>query len=75
MAEKFSVTELTVLKNGLMQGMLDANQGAELLQMFLVGRGYGVSREAAIDSVTRLEASGCPYELLQRELESLALVM
>lgn len=74
MVEKFNDTELAALKNGLMQSMLDAKQGAELIQMFLIGRGYGVNREAAIDSVTRLEASGCPFDVLQKELQSLALV-
>ncbi len=75
MVERFSTEELAALKSGLMQSMLDAHQGAELLQMFLVGRGYGVNREAAIDSVTRLEASGCSFDILQKELEGLALVM
>lgn len=75
MIEKFNSSELAALKNGLMQSMLDANQGADILQMFLVGRGYGVNRQAAIDSVTRLEARGCAVDVLQQELEGLALVM
>ncbi len=74
MVEKFSTTELAALKNGLMQAVLDAQQAAEILQMFLVGRGYGVNREAAVDSVTRLEGRGCSVEALQNELERLALV-
>jgi len=72
--EKFSSTELSVLRNELMQGGLDAWQAAELFQVFLAGRGYGVSPGAAIDAVARIEGSGCNLEVMQRELEGLALV-
>jgi len=72
--EKFSSTELSVLRNELMQGGLDAWQAAELFQVFLAGRGYGVSPSAAIDAVARIEGSGCNLEVMQRELEGLALV-
>ena len=74
MAEKFSVPELTALKNELVQG-LDARQAAELLQVFLTGRGYGVSPEAAFDASIRVEGAGCSIEAIQKELENLALVM
>ncbi len=73
--EKFSVPELTALRNELVQGGLDARQAAELLQVFLSGRGYGVSLEAAVDASIRVEGAGCSIESIQRELESLALVM
>jgi hypothetical protein len=73
--EKFSVPELTALKNELVQGGLDARQAAELLQVFLMGRGYGVSPEAAFESSIRVEGAGCSIEVIQKELESLALVM
>lgn len=53
----------------------DSREGAELLQLFLAGRGYGASPEAAQDAVGRVEISGCSMPVLQRELESLALVM
>ena len=37
--------ELAALRNDLMQGgMIDSRDAAELLQVFLMGRGYGVSR-------------------------------
>jgi len=75
MIEKFSVPELTALKNELAQSTLDSMQAAELLQMFLMGRGYGVSPEAARDAVCRMEGKGCSIDVIQRELESLALVM
>ena len=75
MIEKFSVTELSALRNELLQGALDSWQAAELFQVFLAGRGYGVSPSAAIDAAGRIEGSGCDIEVMQKELEGLALVM
>src|SRR6266576_1821049 len=74
--ERFSSTELTALRNDLLQGGLaDSHEAAELLQIFLMGRGYGVSPQAALDAVGRVEMSGCSLPVLQHELENLALVM
>lgn len=74
--ETFTVTELNALRNDLLQGgMVDSREAAELLQVFLMGRGYGVSPEAALDAASRVEISGCSLPVLQRELEGLALVM
>jgi hypothetical protein len=75
MVEKFSATELAVLRNELMQGALDSWQAAELFQIFLAGRGYGVSHGEAFDAAGRIEGSGCSIEVMQKELEKLALVM
>ena len=55
--------------------MVDSREAAELLQVFLAGRGYGVSQMDAIDAAGRVEMAGCSLPVLQRELESLALVM
>ena len=65
MIEKFSVPELTALKNELVQSTLDSMQGAELLQMFLIGRGYGVSHEAARDASPR--CAGCASRCCRRD--------
>jgi hypothetical protein len=74
--ERFTVTELTVLRNDLLQaGIVDSRDAAELLQVFLMGRGYGVSPQAAMDAAGRVEMSGCSMPVLQHELENLALVM
>ena len=74
--ETFTVTELNLLRNDLLQGgMVDSREAAELLQVFLMGRGFGVSPEAALDAAGRVEISGCSLPVLQRELEGLALVM
>jgi hypothetical protein len=76
MKERFSATELTALRNDLLQGgLIDFREAAELVQVFLMGRGYGVSPEAAMDAVGRVEMAGCALPVLQYELENLALVM
>lgn len=72
--EKFNVTELAALRSDLLQGGIDSREAAELLQVFLMGRGYGVSQEAARDAASRVEGSGCSMEVIQKELESIALV-
>jgi hypothetical protein len=73
--EKFSVGELAALRNELLQSGLDAWDAAQLLQGFLMGRGYGVNRDAAIEAAGRVEGAGCSLDVIQRELEDLALVM
>lgn len=76
MRERFTLTELTALRNDLLQsGIVDSREAAEVLQMFLMGRGYGVSPQAAMDAAGRVEMSGCSMPVLQSELENLALVM
>ena len=76
MRDKFTVTELAALRNDLVQGgMIDSREAAELLQVFLMGRGYGVSPQAAMDAAGRVEMAGCSLPVLERELNGLALVM
>lgn len=76
MRENFSVTELSALRNDLIQGgVIDSREAAELLQVFLMGRGFGVSPQAARDAASRVEMAGCSLPVLQKELENLALVM
>jgi hypothetical protein len=55
--------------------MIDSYEAAELLQVFLMGRGYGVSQTAALDAAGRVEMAGCALPVLQYELENLAMVM
>lgn len=74
MVEKFSEPELTALRTELLQGVSDFREAAELMQMFLVGRGYGVSPEEARHAALRAEVAGCSIEAIQRELETIALV-
>jgi len=74
-AERFSQPEMAALRSELLQSVLDVRQSAELLQVFLMGRGYGVSPQAAMDAVGRVEGAGCSIEVIQKELEGLALAM
>ena len=74
MGEKFNISEVANLRNELIQGGLDSQQSGELLQVFLMGHGYGVSRDAARDAVGRMGAR-CSLEAIRMELEHLALVM
>jgi hypothetical protein len=73
-AERFSTMELAALRNELVENGFDTRQAGEVLQMFLMGRGYGVSPEAAIDAAARVEGAGCSIAVIERELQSLALV-
>jgi hypothetical protein len=74
--ERFTTAELAALRSDLLQsGMLDSYEAAELLQVFLIGRGYGVSPKAALDAAGRVEMAGCALPVLQHELENLAMVM
>jgi hypothetical protein len=76
MKEQFSTVELSALRSDLLQGgLIDFREAAELLQVFLMGRGYGVSPQAALDAAGRVEMAGCSLPVLQHELENLALVM
>jgi hypothetical protein len=76
MRERFTTMELNALRSDLLQGgLIDSREAAELLQVFLMGRGYGVSPQAAVDAAGRVEMSGCSIPVLQFELENLAMVM
>jgi hypothetical protein len=74
--DRFTAVELAALRSDLLQGgMIDSYEAAELLQVFLMGRGYGVSPKAALDAAGRVEMAGCALPVLQHELENLAMVM
>ena len=75
MGEKFSMTEISALRSELLKGGLDAMQSAELLQIFLMGRGYGVALDAALDAASRMGGSGCSVDVIRTELNKLARVM
>jgi hypothetical protein len=73
--EKFAATDLSSLRDELMQSGLDSWQAAELISAFLSVRGYGVSHHAARGAASRIESVGCSLKCMQEELEKLALVM
>ena len=52
MNDTFSSAELTALRNDLIHDVLiDSHEAAELFQLFLMGRGFRASPEAARDAV------------------------
>jgi len=65
----------TALRNLLQGVQIDSREAAELLQVFLMARGYGASPAAVLDAMARVEMSGCSMAVLQRELDALALMM
>jgi hypothetical protein len=73
--DKFTATDLSALREELMQSGLDSWQAGELISSFLSVRGYGVSHHAARGAATRIESVGCSLKMMQEELEKLALVM
>jgi len=75
MGQKFNISDVANLRSELIQGGLDSLQSGELLQVFLTGHGYGVSRDAARDAASRLGSASCSLEVIRQELEHLALVM
>jgi hypothetical protein len=75
MKDIFSMAELMALRRDLLQDLIDSREAAELVQVFLMGRGYGASPEAALDVASRVEMSGCSMPVLRRELETLALMI
>lgn len=75
MRERFPVTEVAALRSELLEGGLDSRHAAEMIQMFLMGHGYGVSPDRALDAAARVGGSGCRLEVIQSELDKLALVM
>jgi hypothetical protein len=73
--DKFTETDLSLLRDELMQSGLDHWQAAELISSFLTVRGYGVSHHAARGAASRIESVGCSLKSMQEELEKLAWVM
>ncbi len=73
--EKFPEADLTGLREELLHSGLDSWQAADLIRIYLSGRGYGVSNHAARHTATRLESAGYNVQRMQEELEKIALVM
>ena len=73
--EKFTKAEVSDLRKQLLQTILDPLEIAEILQCFLMSRGYGVSSHMALDAASKVGAAGCSMAAVQKELEAVALVM
>jgi len=75
LVEKFSDIELSSLRTEMMQAGIDSWQAAEVLSVFLAGRGYGVNPENARTAISRLEGGRCDYRCMQAVLENVAWTM
>jgi len=75
MHEKFSTTQVQILRSDLLAAGLDFLQAAETIKMFLESLGYGISLQMARQVATRWERTRDTVEALHRELEASALVM
>ncbi len=75
MTERFAITEMSALRNQLLEGGLDYQQAGEMFQLYLMGHGYGVSPQAARAAAYRIGGRGCSVEAIQKELEGIAMVM
>jgi len=73
--EKFTDAEVSVLRYQILRRMPDPLELADILMDFIVGQGYGVSSNTALDAATRIGASGCSFGTIQEALESMALAM
>jgi hypothetical protein len=73
--EQFTPSDLTNLRNDLLQSGADSFQAAEIVTNFLSGRGYGVSTHEARTAASRIEGVGCTVEHIQAELERVAFAM
>jgi hypothetical protein len=72
--EKFSVAELTMLRNELMHSQLDSWQAADLAANFLAGHGYGASADHLREALISMEISRCSIDCLQTALEGVAYI-
>jgi hypothetical protein len=73
--EKFTNSEVSVLRYQLLRTFPDPLEVAEILRGFVVTQGYGISSTTALDAATRIGASGCSFAAVQEALEAVALVM
>jgi hypothetical protein len=73
--ERFTATDLMMLRQDLLRSGVDSFQAAHIVADFLSGRGYGVSNNEARMAASSIESPGCSVERIQAELERVARVM
>jgi aryl carrier-like protein len=73
--EKFPATELSALREDLLQSGLDSRQVAELIRGFLTERGYGVSFDDARTAAASAEVLFGSLQRMQETLEKVAFFM
>jgi hypothetical protein len=75
MNQQFSDSEVSSLRSELRDNLLDSEHTAEVLKMFLTGRGYGISHESAVEAAVNVRCEGLTVAAIRQELEHFALVM
>lgn len=73
--ERFSMSELTSLRNELLEYRSDSWQAADVVSAFLVGRGYGVNTATMRHAVDNIDAFCGSINAMQAALEAVAYVM
>jgi aryl carrier-like protein len=73
--EKFAASDLSGLREDLLQSGLDSRQVVELIRGFLAERGYGVSHDDATKVATSAAIFYGPLHRMQETLEQLAVSM
>jgi ATP-dependent helicase YprA (DUF1998 family) len=75
MEQQFSDSEMANLRLELQESLLDNEHTAEILRMFLLGRGYGISYEAALEAAIDVRSEDFTLVVIRQKLEQYALVM
>lgn len=73
--EKFPASDLSCLREDLLQSGLDSRHVAELIRGFLAERGYGVSYDDARTAATSVAVFYGSLQLMQETLERVAVSM
>lgn len=72
---KFTSSDISALRRELVERIADPLEMVDILKSFLLGRGYGVAANTALDAASRMGAAGYAFATVQAELEAVALVM
>jgi hypothetical protein len=73
--ERFTPSDLLMLRNELFSSGVDSFQAADIVANFLSGRGYGISSHEARMVASRIEGLKSSVAHIQTELERVARVM
>jgi len=75
LTEKFTKADVSALREELQQRISGPFEIAEILRVFLMNKGYGVSSDGALAAASKVGAAGCSSSAIQQQLEAVALVM
>ena len=75
MIGEFDPADVAKLRRLMLEHKLNGLQTAELLRAYLLECGFGLRPEAALDAACRVGGAGCSAEVIQQELQGLALPM